>query len=181
MNGSLVDSLQLPHFLPATSDTHTHAFPLSRKTSSDASKPSSPADTPSSYNLDRSRPSFSPRWSSVDSAGFRDPPLSSPLLMRRQWLPPLRSSPSSASSSSPSHCLVSLLLPPIQFLPPSSSFFRINKFRIYFMSSVFFFFSGGYDPLDPYGNITIKWDVLQANGGTFDVKRSVSVSMNSEL
>ncbi|CAI9770132.1 unnamed protein product [Fraxinus pennsylvanica] len=31
----------------------------------------------------------------------------------------------------------------------------------------------GYDSLDPNGNITIKWDVLQANGGTEDVTVSI--------
>ncbi|KAK4777621.1 hypothetical protein SAY87_017808 [Trapa incisa] len=27
----------------------------------------------------------------------------------------------------------------------------------------------GYDPLDPHGNVTIKWDIMQANGDSFDV------------
>lgn len=30
-------------------------------------------------------------------------------------------------------------------------------------------FSGGYDPLDPNGNITVKWDILDWNDGTYDV------------
>lgn len=30
-------------------------------------------------------------------------------------------------------------------------------------------FAGGYDPLDPNGNITVKWDILDWNDGTYDV------------
>ncbi|KAK4784000.1 hypothetical protein SAY86_018368 [Trapa natans] len=33
--------------------------------------------------------------------------------------------------------------------------------------------SDGYDPLDPHGNVTIKWDIMQANGDSFDVSVSV--------
>ncbi|XP_031380935.1 COBRA-like protein 6 [Punica granatum] len=31
----------------------------------------------------------------------------------------------------------------------------------------------GYDPLDPNGNVTIKWDIMQSNGDTYDVRVSV--------
>ncbi|TYG81453.1 hypothetical protein ES288_D01G006000v1 [Gossypium darwinii] len=33
--------------------------------------------------------------------------------------------------------------------------------------------SNGYDPLDPHGNITIKWDLLQSNPDTNDVRVSI--------
>ncbi|XP_030459339.1 COBRA-like protein 6 isoform X2 [Syzygium oleosum] len=33
--------------------------------------------------------------------------------------------------------------------------------------------SYGYDPLDPTGNITIKWDIMQANAGGYSVKVSL--------
>ncbi|GLT42730.1 hypothetical protein SLA2020_167160 [Shorea laevis] len=33
--------------------------------------------------------------------------------------------------------------------------------------------SYGYDPMDPQGNITIKWDLLQSNSGTNDLKVSI--------
>ncbi|KAL4301945.1 hypothetical protein GQ457_10G021230 [Hibiscus cannabinus] len=45
---------------------------------------------------------------------------------------------------------------------------------------IFFFFlfssispSFGYDPLDPYGNVTIKWDLLQSDSGSNYVKVSI--------
>ncbi|GKV21232.1 hypothetical protein SLEP1_g31229 [Rubroshorea leprosula] len=34
--------------------------------------------------------------------------------------------------------------------------------------------SYGFDPMDPQGNITIKWDLLQSNTGTTDLKISIS-------
>ncbi|KAL1061821.1 hypothetical protein V6Z11_D13G039100 [Gossypium hirsutum] len=52
------------------------------------------------------------------------------------------------------------------------SFDVISSFIIFFLlSSVSP--SYGYDPLDPHGNITIKWDLLQSNPGSNDVKVSI--------
>ncbi|KAL3515680.1 hypothetical protein ACH5RR_022582 [Cinchona calisaya] len=41
------------------------------------------------------------------------------------------------------------------------------------MVKIFSFVADGFDPLDPRGNVTIKWDIMQENDGTQDVKVSI--------
>lgn len=53
---------------------------------------------------------------------------------------------------------------------PVSNFFKVSLklFKICYDVN-FSCNADGYDSMDPNGNITIKWDILQANGGTEDV------------
>ncbi|XP_022763312.1 COBRA-like protein 6 isoform X2 [Durio zibethinus] len=59
-------------------------------------------------------------------------------------------------------------------------FYFVVQRSVYMVSTLIFFFllssvspSYGYDPLDPYGNITIKWDLLQSSPDRNDVKVSI--------
>ncbi|XWS40009.1 hypothetical protein CRYUN_Cryun18bG0103500 [Craigia yunnanensis] len=58
-------------------------------------------------------------------------------------------------------------------------YFDVQRSVDMVLALIFFFLltsvspSYGYDPLDPHGNITIKWDLLQSNPDTNDVKVSV--------
>nr|DAD39114.1 TPA_asm: hypothetical protein HUJ06_013437 [Nelumbo nucifera] len=59
------------------------------------------------------------------------------------------------------------------FLPLRSISGSISIFLFLSLLSFYICRTDGYDPLDPNGNITIKWDILTWNGDTYDARVSI--------